>query len=179
MQVLALGALLCLLPWHGHLREMAMCVTAQGTHEPGTHAGHVDMDGHLGGLCRRLRSLEQVTTNWDPPAVGFILPELWGPESEVQGGHAPSRGSGEGPYRLFQRRWPQASLGWWPRPSRLCPHGAPPLRLWLLLCLLRGPLSLDAGPRGPGEPSSDPHVVPPAALYLHLRPRVPVPGVRV
>lgn len=95
MQVLALGALLCPLPWRGHLREMTMCVTAQGTHEPGTHAGHVDMDSHLGGLCRRwLRSLEQVTTNWDPPAIGFVFPKLWGPESEVQGGHAPSRGSG-------------------------------------------------------------------------------------
>ena len=32
-----------------------------------------------------------------------IVPQLWGPESEVQGGHAPSGGSGEGPSRLFGR----------------------------------------------------------------------------
>ena len=55
-------------------------------------------------------------------------------------GCAPSTVSREGLSRLFQLQGLQASLGWWPRPSRLCLRlrVASPLGLRLLFCLFSG-----------------------------------------
>ena len=80
---------------------------------------------------------------------GDQMSELWGWRGA---GPLRSRGSGEGPACLFQHLGPQASPGWWPRPSclHLHLHRAPPLRLHLF-CLLRGPPSLDVGPPHPRQ----------------------------